>query len=90
MVCGKVLNKGLIDLLFDAAVLFLFLWAVFPLIRRDEILCYQRSTMRFLSHQIRLSVVTSVLGPISGKADKSVFLFHLLGLALTSCSWLQI
>lgn len=35
-------------------------------------------------------MVTSVLGLISGKADKFVFLFHLLGLALTSCSWLQI
>lgn len=46
--------------------------------------------MRFLSHLIRLRAVTSVLGLISGKADKFVFLFHLLGLALTSCSWLQI
>lgn len=76
-------------MLFDAALFCLFLWAVFPLIRGDEILCYHRSTMRFLSHLIRLSVVTSVLGPISGKADKFVFLFHLSGLALTSCSWLQ-
>lgn len=35
-------------------------------------------------------MVTSVLGLISGKADKFVFLFHFLELALTSCSWLQI
>lgn len=77
-------------LLFDAALFWLFLWTVSPLIRRDEILCCQRSTLRFLSHLIRLRVVTSVLGLISGKADKFVFLFHLLGLAPTSCSWLQI
>lgn len=77
-------------LLFNAAVFWLFLWAVSPLIRRDEILCCQRSTVSLLSHLIRLRVVTSVLGLISGKADKFVFLFHLLGLALTSCSWLQI
>lgn len=77
-------------LLFNAAVFWLFPWAVSPLIRRDEILCCQSSTMGLLSHLIRLRVVTSVLGLISGKADKFVFLFHLLGLALTSCSWLQI
>lgn len=35
--------------------------------------CYQRSSIRLLLHLIRLNVATSVLGPISGKAHKLVF-----------------
>lgn len=58
------------------------------LIRRDEIFLLSEKYYEFLPDLIRPSIVTSVLGPVSGKTDK--FVFRLLGLALTSCSWLQI
>lgn len=58
--------------------------------RWDSSLSEEHCEISFTSDKVECSVVTLVLGPISGKADISVFLFHFLGLALTSCSWLQI
>lgn len=56
--------------------------------RGDSLLSEEYYETSFTSDKFESG--TSVLGLIAGKADKFVFLFHLLGLALTSCSWLQI